>query len=196
MLNHKKTTINKETLPQLRCIGPGSGQVRVRFGPFHMEHVLLQLQLRIASQDKNALARALKSSLSFVSKLCLCVCSCVCVACGMSLWQSTLHLYDNEHVKIAQNQSLRTKNHCKLLRMPLPQQQQQLCVLLSLRCVCPTVPATVPVPEIYSCLLLCQRFMYSPTTVTNCLCLCLRPNEGQFRVMMKYDPNGLKNCTN
>lgn len=133
MLNHKKTTINKETLPQLRCIGPSSGQVRVRFGPFHMEHVSLQLQLRIASQDKNALARALKSSLSFVSKLCL----CVCVACGMSLWQSTLHLYDNEHVKIAQNQSLRTKNHCKLLRMPLPQQQQQqLCVPLSPSCVC------------------------------------------------------------
>lgn len=82
MLNHKKTTINKEKLPQLRgqagaqCIGPGSGQVRVKFGPFHMEHV--SLQHRIASQDKNALARALKSSLSFVSKLCVSVCVRVC----------------------------------------------------------------------------------------------------------------------
>lgn len=128
-----------------------------------MEHV--SLQLRIASQDKNALARALKSSLSFVSKLRVFV--CVCVACGMSLWQSTLHLYDNEHVKIAQNQSLRTKNHCKLLRMPLPQQQQQqqqLCVPLSPSCVCvcPTVPATVPVPEIYSCLLLLSKVYVLP----------------------------------
>lgn len=93
---------------------------------------------------------------------------CMCVACGMSLWQSTLHLYDNEHVKIAQNQSLRTKNHCKLLRMPLPQQrqQQQLCVPLSLSCVCacvcPTVPATVPVPEIYSCLLLLSKVYVLP----------------------------------
>lgn len=167
----------------------------MRFGQFHMEHVSLQLQLRIASQDKNALARALKSSLSFVSKLCL----CVCVACGMSLWQSTLHLYDNEHVKIAQNQSLRTKNHCKLLRMPLPQQQQQLCVPLSPSCVCVCVPLCRQLcqfPRSTAACCFCQRFMYSPTTVTNCLCLCLQLNEGQFRVMMKYDPNGLKNCTN
>lgn len=120
----------------------------------------------------------------------MCVCWCVWhVACGMPLRQGTLHLYDNEHVKIAQNQSLRTKNHCKLLRMPLD---------------APAVSVPLSQPCVSHCPVDCASFrdLQQPNW-TSVKGLCTPQagdklpapllHEGQFRVMMKYDPNGLRN---